>query len=336
MHNSISRPYLIENSKQIQNLISQTNKRLVISDYNEEDLSINQDGAINQLFYLIDNFVGNKKNSFDIIDNHSYGKESYYNLSNELRTTKNFNYTIKNLGRGTSWTNADQIREVLEPGDNLDYYSNQNLEHHENKRINPLFLHGISYDYFTYWPYPEYLFDQFMHKNTKQKNYLDDIYYPKKEEFILKRKNTSDELIKFDPEKSFIYKLTPVLLKYAVFILSSSSNIDLIAVNNKLQKIISKDLDGIFNGTEFEENYFTIFGYEYSGTYLEVLKKVQEDKNVPKNYLEPNDFKLVYGKSKSFAESYAIFIEKETGNKVKVVISEDEKIKDKTFDEAKK
>ena len=44
----------------------------------------------------------------------------------------------------------------------------------------------------------------------------------------------------------------------------------------------------------------------------------------------------IYGKSKSIAESYAKFVESETGQKVKVAISDDKEVTNQTFEEAKK
>lgn len=338
IHHSISRPFLIENSKQIKKIISDTNKRIIVCDYNQENLSIYQDKAISQLFYIIDNFAENKTNAFDIVKKHNFGSENAYHFKNELSKSNEIDYCLKNLSTGCSWVPVSDIPQaLLHDDDNLEYYSNSNLDHPDNKKLNPLFLHGISYDYYTYWPYPNHLYDKFMSSETESKPYLEDIYFPKKEEVFTHSEDAPDKLNTFDPNQPNIYRLAPVLLKYSILILSSSNNIDLLAINNKLQKKVEKEVGDIIYGVpEHQDGDFYLFGREYNGTYKEVLSKISNDQDIPKNYLDPEDFKFIYGKSKSIAESYAKFVESETGQKVKVAISDDEEVTNQTFEEAKK
>ena len=98
---------------------------------------------------------------------------------------------------------------------------------------------------------------------------------------------------------------------------------------NKLQTIIEKETADIIYGAPEETDEY-LFGKYYNGSYSKVLKEVQNDNRVPKNYLDSEDFKIIYGKSKTFEEAVSRMLSKETGKTVQLHGSE------KIIDETKK
>ena len=323
MNNAFNRPFIIENSKQIKNLISKSNKRIILFDYNPEDLSRNQEKGIGQLFNLIDNYASNQQNALEIVTNQNFSSSNALKTSDELKNLSNLDYCIQMLKKGYGWV-GDYEFDDLE--NELEYLCNENELHKDNKKINPLYLYGTNYEYTTYWPYPEFLYNKYMLTN-EEKPFLHDIYYPKEESYI-ENPEPGDMPKIFMPESDENYRLTPVLMNYSIFIISSEE-IDIMYHPNKLQTIIEKETADIIYGVP-EETEEYLFGKYYNGSYSKVLKEVQSDNRVPKNYLDSEDFKIIYGKSKTFEEAVSRMFSKETGKTVQLYGSE------KIIDETKK
>ncbi|MDC3037445.1 hypothetical protein OA250_01370 [Candidatus Pelagibacter sp.] len=323
MNNAFNRPFIIENSKQIKNLISKSNKRIILFDYNPEDLSRNQEKGIGQLFNLIDNYASNQQNALEIVANQNFSSSNALKTSDELKNLSNLDYCIQMLKKGFGWV-GDYEFDDLE--NELEYLCNENELHEDNKKINPLYLYGTSYEYTTYWPYPEFLYNKYMLTN-EEKPFLHDIYYPKEESYI-ENPEPGDMPKIFMPESDENYRLTPVLMNYSIFIISSEE-IDIMYHPNKLQTIIEKETADIIYGAPEETDEY-LFGKYYNGSYSKVLKEVQNDNRVPKNYLDSEDFKIIYGKSKTFEEAVSRMLSKETGKTVQLHGSE------KIIDETKK
>ncbi|MDA9880841.1 hypothetical protein N9C97_05195 [Candidatus Pelagibacter sp.] len=313
--NAFSRPFIVENSKQIKNLITKSNKRIILFDYNTDDLSQNQDKGIGQLFTLIDNYASNQQDTLEIVSNHNFNSTNALKTNEELQKVNNLDYCLKMLKKGYGWVNDYEFDNL---DDELEFLSNENELHKDNKKINPLYLYANSYDYTTYWPYPEYLYDKYMLTN-EEKPFLNDIYYPKNESFYEYGNYEPGDMPKnFNIQNDENYRLTPVLMNYTIFIITSEE-IDIIYHPNKLQKIIEKETGDIIYGAP-EENKEYLFGKYYNGPYKKVLQDVQNDNRIAKNYLDSDDFKIIYGKSKSLEESMAKMVSREMGKTVQLEV----------------
>lgn len=310
--NAFSRPFIIENSKQIKNIISKSNKRIILFDYNNENLAKNQDKAVGQLFKLIDNFASNQHDALDIILKHSFNSENALKTNQELEKINNLDYCLKGLSNGFGWVNDYEFDDL---DNELEFLCNENITHTDNKKINPLYLYANSYEYTTYWPFPEYLYNKYMSTN-EERPFLDDVYFPKTETYYGNDYVPGDIFSTFYPAQENKYRLTPVLIKYAIFIITAN-DIDIVYHPNKLQKLIEIESSDIIYGAP-EDNKEYLFGKYYNGSYKKVLKDVQNDPIVPKNYLDPEDFKIIYGKSKTFEEAVARMMSKDTGKTIQI------------------
>ena len=115
--NAFSRPFIVENSKQIKNLITKSNKRIILFDYNTDDLSQNQDKGIGQLFTLIDNYASNQQDTLEIVSNHNFNSTNALKTNEELQKVNNLDYCLKMLKKGYGWVNDyefDNLDDELE------------------------------------------------------------------------------------------------------------------------------------------------------------------------------------------------------------------------------
>lgn len=309
---TMTTPSITDSASQIKKAISNSNKRIFISDYEEKNLIKNQNYGINQLFTAIDIFADTKQNAYQVVMEQNFSPDNAILTGKNLNTVGQIEYCLSGLRSGGEWIDISQLTS-LEPLDvyGLDYVFNEQFKEGEGEH--PLYFYCLNYNYVTYWPFPEHIYSNYFH-TAEDEPFMLDIYHPKKET-IIHDGLTSDD---FDPKDSNnIFRLTPTLLKYSIFILSTSKNIDVIYIPSEFSQLVNKEVGDVVYGVPDEgKNY--LFGKQFKGSYQSILNDIQVSENVPKNYLDSEDFKIIYGKSSSLIEKAKKIVEEQNGKKYSI------------------
>jgi DNA-binding Xre family transcriptional regulator len=292
--NVMTVPFFVDSASVIKKNITKSNKRIFVQDYEVSNLSVYQDKGIAQLFHSIDNYADLKKSAYEVINSQSFGRSNNEEVNN-LNITSNIEYCLKGLRSGSDWEDTNNLVPLdgnLDDFHGLEYVYNGIFKDGEGK--NPLYLYCTNYSYLTYWPYPEHLYARYFKTNEEQP-YLTDIYHPKKETIIINDSKDFPESEDFDPtDSNNIFRLTPVELKYSIFILSASKQIAYVWLPNLLTSKVSREVGDIVYGVP-DKNEEYIFGKQFKGSYSQVLSEIQSNDLIPKNYLDSDDFKIIYG-----------------------------------------
>lgn len=303
-------PNIAEAASQIKKAIANSKKRIFIFDYEEKNLSIYQDKAIQQLLIAIDNYANTKKNPYDVINDQDFSPSNAFNLGKNINTISQIEYCLNGLRSGSDWMDIGGENTDVH---GLEFAYNGNLADGEGKH--PLYFYCLNYNYITYWPFPEHLYNNYM-SNSEEETFMLDIYHPKKERIMIN--NDIDQILDFDPENdNNLFRLTPTLLKYSIFILSSSRDIDLLYIPSQFPQLINKEIADVIFGVPDETKSY-LFGKEFKGGYKKILNDIENNESIPKIYLDSDDFKIIYGKSNDITEQVKKVIEKQTGKKYTV------------------
>lgn len=219
---------------------------------------------------------------------------------------------------------ADKVQRIIELIDqyskltnSFSIISSQNFNESENnhlkKRANlrrdieklfnetNLFLYAAKVKYYTFWPFPNHDYINYL-KDISKTPFLNDIYYPKPKTVEIGTA-AFPESYEFDPnEEDNIFNVTPIKLSYTIFVLSRALDVGSISYNSEACFKIANDIARAKGGEiPFEDEEETILGKEIKGSYQQVLQAIETDDRYPENYLDPSNIKLIY-KSYNYQE----------------------------------